>query len=186
MFSGVIGTPPPARHSTGASAPPNQSVLAIFWPHFVPPTSEQTLFCRERPTPAWKCCPAPPSLQDRKIWGRTLPARVPRVHTPKKKSVIAALAPFFPKEELLTGASPKLLRHHPRGRFLGPSQAVPGKSPKQRRQRRAKTQPVETRRESRPYSRPQLLGSQHLEQNPNPYPRPLLHCRETSACRKTP
>lgn len=110
-------------------------------------------------------------MQDREIWGCTLPVRVPRVHTPKKKCVIAALALFsFPKEELLTGANPKLLRHHPTGRFLGPSQAVPGKSPKQRRQRRAKTQPVETRRESRPYSRPQLLGSQAPRAKPKSLP----------------
>lgn len=175
--------PEPPLPQTRAFWPHFGHILAAFWPTNI----RATLFCRGRPPPAWKCCPAPPCLQDRKIWGRTLPVRVPRVHTPKKKCVIAALAPFsFPKEELLTGANPKLLRHHPRGRFLGPSQAVPGKSPKQRRQRRAKTQPVETRRESQPYSWPQLLGSQHLEQNPNPYPWPLLHCRETSACRKTP
>lgn len=133
--------------------------------------------------------PSPSFLAGQGDLGLHAPCTSPQgSYTKKKKCIIAALAPFsFPKEELLTGASPKLLRHHPRGTFLGPSQAVTGKSPKANgRQRRATTRPVETRRESRPYSRPQLLGSQHLEQNPNPYPQPLLHRRETSACRKTP
>lgn len=135
MSSEVTGTPPPARHSTGASrstgasAPPNQGIFATLWP-----TNIRANSGLQRTTHVGvEMLHSPSLLAGQGDLGLHAPCTSPQGSYTRSQPgcVTAALAPFsFPKEELLTGANPTLLRHHHGGTFLGPSQAVTGKSPK--------------------------------------------------------